>query len=88
MSGLFYLAGVLLSGYAGYVGLEWYFIFIGSPLMVIGYMIARAPQMYTVAKEDGLMGMLKLIIFYLIPGFAIVTSIVYFVAVGVAKLIS
>ena len=88
MDGLFYLAGVLLSGYAGYVGLEWYFIFIGSPLMVIGYMIARAPQMNTVAKDDGLMGMLKLIIFYLIPGFAIVTSIVYFVAVGVAKLIS
>ena len=88
MGSIFYLAGVLLSGYAGYVGLEWYFIFIGSPLMVIGYMIARAPQMYTVAKEDGSMGMLKLIIVYLIPGFSIATSIVYFVAVGVAKLIS
>jgi|TARA_B110000967_G_C18666135_1_gene450636 hypothetical protein len=88
MVNLFYLAGVLLSGYAGYASLEWYFIFIGSPLMVIGYMIARAPQMNTIAKEDGLMGMLQLIIFYLIPGFAIVTSIVYFVAVGVAKLIS
>jgi hypothetical protein len=88
MVGLFYSAGVLLSGYAGYVGLEWYFIIIGSALMLIGYMIVRAPQMNTVAKEDGLMGMLKLIIFYLIPGFSIFTSIVYFVAVGVAKLIS
>ena len=87
METLFYLAGILLSGYAGYVGLEWYFIFIGSSLMVIGYMIARAPQIYTVAKEDGLMGMLKLII-YQVVGWSIVTTIVYFVAVGVDKLLS
>ena len=87
MEGLFYLAGVLLSGYAGYVGLEWYFIFIGSSLMVIGYMFARASQISTIRKQDGIMGMLKFII-YQIAVFSIVTSIVYFVAVGVDKLLS
>ena len=87
MESQFYLAGILLSGYAGYAGLEWYFIFFGSSLMAIGYTIVRAPQLYTFYKQDGIMAVPKIFI-YQIAVFSIVTSIVYFVAVGIDKLLS
>jgi hypothetical protein len=87
METLFYLAGVLLSGYAGYVGLEWYFIFFGSVLMAIGHAIKRAPQLYTYYKRDGIIAVPKIFILQ-IALMSIVTSIVYFVAVGVDKLLS
>ena len=76
-----------MSGYAGYAGLEWYFIFFGSSLMVIGHTIVRAPQLYTFYKQDGIIAVPKIFI-YQIAVFSIVTSIVYFVAVGVDKLLS
>ena len=61
--------------------------FFGSSLMAIGHTIVRVPQLYTFYKQDGIMAVPKIFI-YQIAVFSIVTSIVYFVAVGVDKLLS
>jgi hypothetical protein len=53
MGGVFYLAGVILAGFAGYSGLEWLFIFISSLIMAVGYFIIRAPQITGIVSSDG-----------------------------------
>ena len=53
MGNIFYLLGIILAGIAGYSDLPWYFIFISSFIMVIGYSIIRAPQIHNVIAQDG-----------------------------------
>jgi hypothetical protein len=79
LSGLFYLAGVILAGYAGYSGLEWFFIFITSFIMAVGYFIARAPQIHGFVVEDGFLAIPKLALIQIML-YAIVTAPVYFIA--------
>lgn len=79
MGGIFYLAGAVLAGYAGYVGLVWYFIFIASLLMAVGYFIVRAPQIHGIVSQDGAVAIPKLLLIQVV-GMSIITAPIYFVA--------
>lgn len=79
MGGIFYLIGVALAGYAGYGGLEWYFIFISSLIMAVGYFIIRAPQIHGIVSSDGAIAIPKLLILQIIV-YSIITAPVYFIA--------
>ncbi len=79
MGGIFYLFGVGLAGFAGYSNLEWYFIFISSLIMAIGYFIIRAPQIHGIIVSDGAIAMPKLLILQ-IAAHSIMTAPVYFIA--------
>ncbi len=79
MGGIFYLVGIVLSAYAGYSGLQWYFIFISSLIMAIGYFIIRAPTMHGIASRDGAIAIPKLLIIQLTM-YSIVTAPIYFIA--------
>jgi len=61
MGGIFYLIGVALAGFAGYINLQWYFIFISSLTMAIGYCIIRAPQIHGIVSNDGVGAIPKLL---------------------------
>lgn len=79
MGGLFYIAGIVLAGYAGYSNLEWYFIFISSLVMAIGYLIIRAPQIHGIVSSDGASAIPKLMSIQIIV-YSIITAPVYFIA--------
>jgi hypothetical protein len=79
MGSLLIFLGWVAAGYIGYTGLEWYFVFVGSLLAVIGYMIARSGQMYGVYSDDGRAGFIKMFVFQMV-GWSITTFIIYFVA--------
>ena len=76
MGAIFYLAGAVLAGYAGYTGLSWIFIFVSSALFVVGYFIMRAPQISNLTAEGGLA---KLILIQAIM-YTIITAPIYFAA--------
>lgn len=79
MGGIFYLIGIALAGYAGYCNLQWYFIFISSVIMAIGYSIIRAPQIHNAVSRDGFIAMPKLLFFQILL-YSLITALVYFVA--------
>lgn len=82
MGGIFYLAGVVLAGYFGYfgyVGFAWYFLFIAAFVMVVGYLIIRAPQIHGIVSEKGVLSIPSLLLIQMIP-YSIVTAVVYFIA--------
>jgi hypothetical protein len=79
MGGIFYLIGVALAGFAGYSNLQWYFIFISSLTMAIGYFIIRAPQIHGIYSSDGVGAIPKLLTIQVII-FSIITAPVYFIA--------
>ena len=79
MDSLLIFLGWVAAGYIGYTGLEWYFVFVGSLLIVIGYMVARRGQMYVIYNDDGIAGFFKMFAFQM-AGMSIITFIIYFVA--------
>ena len=79
MGAIFYLAGIGLAGFAGYSGLEWFFIFIASSIMAIGYFIIRAPQIHGIVSNDGAIAIPKLLILQVIV-YSVMTAPVYFIA--------
>ncbi|OOZ47042.1 hypothetical protein [Solemya velum gill symbiont] len=79
MGGVFYLIGIVLAGYAGYTGLDWYFIFISSIIMAVGYFIIRASQIRGIISDDGAVAFPKLL-FIQVVTYSIVTAPVYFIA--------
>ena len=79
MGGVFYLIGVVLAGYAGYKGLEWYFIFFSSLIMAIGYLIIRAPQIHGLVSQDGAVAIPKMLLIQVLM-YAIITAPIYFIA--------
>ena len=79
MGGIFYLVGIGLAGFAGYSGLEWFFIFIASSIMAIGYFIIRAPQIHGIISNDGAIAIPKLLILQMVM-YSILTAPVYFIA--------
>ncbi len=79
MGGIFYLAGVGLAGYAGYSNLGWYFIFIFSLVMGVGYFIIRAPQISNAVSTDGVAAIPPLLLMQIII-YSIITTPIYFVA--------
>jgi len=83
LSNIFFIAGIGLAGYAGYSGLEWYFIFISSLIMAIGWFIMRAPQMYSLVSEDGLLVIPKFLIMQVII-YALICAPIYFVAMALS----
>ena len=79
MGVVFYIAGAGLAAFAGYSGLDWYFIFIAALLMAIGWFFTRAPQLHGEVSEKGSAVILKLLPMQII-GYSIITAPVYFVA--------
>lgn len=79
MGGIFYIIGVGLAAYAGYGNLQWYFIFISSLIMAIGYSIIRAPQIHGVVSKDGIFAIPKLLSIQVVL-YSIITAPVYFIA--------
>ncbi len=71
--------GMFLAGYAGYAGFHWYFIFISSLIMALGYSIVRAPQVLNVFRNEGIFSGLKLVIMLAIF-YAIITALIYFIS--------
>lgn len=79
MGGIFYLIGIALAGYAGYSGLQWYFIIISSLIMAVGYFIIRAPQIYSIVSKDGAVAIPKLASIQIVI-YSIITTPIYFIA--------
>lgn len=79
MGKFFYLIGLVLAGYAGYSNLQWYFIFISSAIMTIGYLVIRAPQIQSLVVHDGVIATIKLLSILVIM-YLIITTPVYFIA--------
>ena len=79
MGGIFYVVGLGLAGFAGYTNLNFYFIFISSLIMAIGYFIVRAPQIQAVVARDGALAVPKMLILQMAV-YSIVTAPIYFVA--------
>jgi hypothetical protein len=78
MGSIFYLAGAVLAGFAGYSNYGWYFIFISSLMMAVGYFIIRAPQIHGIVSNGGPVAIPKLLIIQ-VAIFSIVTAPVYFI---------
>ena len=79
MGGILYLIGIALAGYAGYSGFQWYFIFLSSLIMAVGYFIIRAPQIHGIVSNNGSAAIIKLLITQVVI-YSIVTAPVYFIA--------
>lgn len=79
MGAIFYLIGVILAGYAGYSNLQWYFIFISSLIMAIGYFIIRAPQIHGIVSNNGVVAIPRLLLIQVVM-YSIITAPVYFIA--------
>ncbi len=77
MGNIFYLIGLGLAGFAGYSDFQWYFIFISSLTMAIGYFIIRAPQIQGIASKDGTGAIPKLLSMQIVL-FSIFTAPIYF----------
>lgn len=79
MGSVFYLIGVGLAAYAGYSDLQWYFIFVSSLIMALGYFIVRAPQIHSIVSAEGSMILPKLAITQIVV-YSVITTPVYFFA--------
>jgi len=79
MGGIFYIIGIALAAYSGYSDFAWYFIFISSLIMAIGYSIIRAPQIHGAISNDGIGALPKLLLLQVIL-YLIITAPVYFIA--------
>ena len=53
MIGVFYIGGMTIAGYAGANNLFWGFIFLGSLIMSLGYVVARLPQLRNGVNDHG-----------------------------------
>jgi len=81
MGGIFYLIGVALAAYAGYSDLQWFYIFISSLIMAVGYFIIRAPQIHGIISSDGFGAIPKLLAIQVVV-YSIITAPVYFIAMA------
>ena len=79
MGGVFYLTGIALAAYAGFNHFQWYYIFISSLIMGIGYIIIRAPQIQGVVSRDGISSIPKLLSVQ-VCWLSIITAPVYLIA--------
>ena len=79
LGNIFYLIGIALAGYAGYSNLQWYFIFISSLIMAIGYFIIRASQISRIVSSKGAVAVPRLLLILVIID-SIFTAPVYFIA--------
>ena len=79
MGGIFYLIGVALAAYAGFNHFQWYFIFISSSIMIIGYFIIRAPQIHSIVTKNGINVMLNVLPLQIII-YSVITGCVYFIS--------
>ena len=79
MGGIFYLIGIVIACFAGYSGFEWFFIFIASSTMAVGYFIMRAPQMYGAIADHGAIVIPKLLLTQIVF-WSIITTPFYFIA--------
>lgn len=79
MGSFFVFLGVTLAGYAGWTGLEWYFLFAASGLMAIGYFISKAAQIAEMTAGDGVTGKIKLFFMELVF-YTVISAPVFFVA--------
>jgi hypothetical protein len=79
MGNIFYLIGIALAGYAGYSNLQWYFIFISSLIIAIGYFMIRAPQIYNIVSRNGAIALPRIVLKVVILN-SIITTPVYFIA--------
>ncbi len=78
MENVFYLAGAVLAGFAGYSGNGWYFIFIASLIMAIGYLTVRANMIRAIIAERGFFAVVFFLVIQTIT-FAALTAPVYFI---------
>ena len=78
MGSLILLFGAVLAGYAGYAQHKWYFIFISSSIMAVGYFIIRAPQIHGIASRDGSMALPKLFLTQTVF-LSVITAPVFFI---------
>jgi hypothetical protein len=79
MGGLFFLAGVILAAYSGLSALPWYFVLISSGVIVLGYLIIRAPQIHGILSRDGVMALPKLLVIQLLT-FSVITAPIFFIS--------
>lgn len=79
MGKFFYLIGIVIAGFSGYLDLEWYFIFISSFIMIIGYNIIRSQQIYELIANNDTKALLTIIPIQLFL-YSIVTTPVYLIA--------
>jgi hypothetical protein len=79
MGNIFYLIGIALAGYAGCNNLQWYFIFISSLIIAIGYFIIRAPQIHNIVSENGAIALPRMLLTVVVLN-SIITALVYFIA--------
>jgi len=80
MGMIFFIAGVALAAYAGYTGLEWYFILISSFLMTIGWCFIRASFVLSIISEDGFFVAIPKLLLIQIVIYSIITTPTYFIA--------
>ncbi|MCG7930892.1 MAG: hypothetical protein N0E44_12650 [Candidatus Thiodiazotropha lotti] len=78
MGNLFYLLGVLLAGYTGYSGFDWYYIFISSLIMTVGFFIVRSSQIQGIISNDGVFALPKLLIIQIVI-YSIITTPIFFI---------
>lgn len=79
MGAVFYIVGLVIVGYAGYSGLQWYFIFIASGIMAIGWATMRSSAASNIFNEDGGVGLVQLGLIQVLL-YSIITAPVYFIA--------
>lgn len=79
MGGIFYLIGITLAAYAGFHHFQWYYIFISSAIMHIGYFIIRAPPIHTIISQDGNSAILKILPLQIVI-YSVITGPVYLIS--------
>jgi len=79
MAIIFYLAGIVLAGFSGFAGLDWYFIFISSFLMAVGWFVLRAPQIQGIASRQGTASIPKLLVIQVVV-MSFITAPIYLTA--------
>ena len=79
MGNVLYLTGVILAVASGILGLPWFFILLSSSVMVLGYLIIRAPQIYVMINAQGIIVLPKLLAIQ-IAVHSIVTAPLYFIS--------
>ena len=56
-----YLVGIILTAKLGYAQQSWYYLFAGSILLSMGWGFIRSPQLLSLGKRDGAMGLIKIL---------------------------
>jgi hypothetical protein len=79
--------GLILGFYTGYSRFEWYLIFFCGALTAIGWMIQRAPQVYSMYKEKGILEFPKIFILQFTL-YSIISAMVYFLGTGINILLT